>query len=86
MAARVDGTTVSVMAETRSEDFAYGAERFQEEARDPGEVYGTAQISPELRIILMKTIRPILSWIISRASLLRLISPIRVERSASKGS
>ena len=33
LAARVDGTTVSVMSADRSNDFAYGAERFKEEAR-----------------------------------------------------
>ena len=33
LATRVDGTTVSVMAESKTEAFTYGAERFQEEAR-----------------------------------------------------
>ena len=45
MAARVDGTTVSVMAETRSEDFAYGAERFQEEARTLAKFMGQPNIA-----------------------------------------
>ena len=39
------GTTVSVLAENRSEEFAYGAERFQEEARTLAKFIGNPNIA-----------------------------------------
>ena len=39
------GTTVSVMMETKSEDFTYGAERFQEEARTLAKFMGHPNIA-----------------------------------------
>ena len=45
IATRVGGTTVSVMAETRSEEFTYGAERFQEEARTLAKFIGNPNIA-----------------------------------------
>ena len=45
IATRVGGTTVSVMMETRSEEFAYGAERFQEEARTLAKFIGNPNIA-----------------------------------------
>lgn len=39
------GTTVSVMAETKANDFAYGAERFQEEARTLAKFIGHPNIA-----------------------------------------
>lgn len=39
------GTTVSVMAETKTNDFAYGAERFQEEARTLAKFIGHPNIA-----------------------------------------
>ena len=45
IATRVDGTTVSVFAETKSEDFSYGAERFQEEARPLAKFIGHPNIA-----------------------------------------
>ena len=43
--ARLEGTTVSVMSADRSEDFAYGAERFQEEARTLAKFIGNPNIA-----------------------------------------
>ena len=45
IAARLEGTTVSVMSADRSEDFAYGAERFQEEARTLAKFIGNPNIA-----------------------------------------
>ncbi len=45
LAARVDGTTVSVMSADRSNDFAYGAERFKEEARTLAKFMGNPNIA-----------------------------------------
>ena len=45
IATRVDGTTVSVLMETRSEEFTYGAERFQEEARTLAKFIGNPNIA-----------------------------------------
>ena len=45
MAARVDGTTVSVMSEARTEDFSYGKERFSEEARTLAKFMGQPNIA-----------------------------------------
>ena len=45
MAARVEGRTVSVMAGTRADDFAYGAERFREEARTLAKFIGHPNIA-----------------------------------------
>ena len=45
IATRVGGTTVSVMMETRSEEFTYGAERFQEEARTLAKFIGNPNIA-----------------------------------------
>ena len=45
IAARVGGTTVSVLAENRSEEFTYGAERFQEEARTLAKFIGNPNIA-----------------------------------------
>ena len=44
-AARVDGTTVSVMSEARTEDFSYGKERFSEEARTLAKFMGQPNIA-----------------------------------------
>ena len=45
LATRVDGTTVSVMAESKTEAFSYGAERFQEEARTLAKFIGNPNIA-----------------------------------------
>ena len=45
IAARLEGSTVSVMSADRSEDFAYGAERFQEEARTLAKFIGNPNIA-----------------------------------------
>ncbi|MBS6356070.1 serine/threonine protein kinase, partial [Oscillibacter sp.] len=45
IATRVGGTTVSVMMDTKSEEFAYGAERFQEEARTLAKFIGNPNIA-----------------------------------------
>ena len=45
LATRVDGTTVSVMAESKTEAFTYGAERFQEEARTLAKFIGNPNIA-----------------------------------------
>ena len=45
LAARVNGTTVSVMSADRSNDFAYGAERFKEEARTLAKFMGNPNIA-----------------------------------------
>ena len=45
IATRTDGTTVSVMMDTKSEEFAYGAERFQEEARTLAKFIGNPNIA-----------------------------------------
>ena len=45
LAARVGGTTVSAMAGTRTDDFTYGAERFQEEARTLAKFIGHPNIA-----------------------------------------
>ena len=45
LAARVEGTTVSVLSADRSEDFTYGAERFQEEARTLAKFIGNPNIA-----------------------------------------
>ena len=45
MATRVEGTTVSIMMDTRAEDFTYGAERFQEEARTLAKFIGHPNIA-----------------------------------------
>ena len=45
IATRVDGTTVSVLMETRSEEFTYGAERFHEEARTLAKFIGNPNIA-----------------------------------------
>ena len=45
MATRVEGTAVSVMMDTRAEDFTYGAERFQEEARTLAKFIGHPNIA-----------------------------------------
>ena len=45
MATRVEGTTVSVMMDTKSDDFTYGAERFQEEARTLAKFIGHPNIA-----------------------------------------
>ena len=45
LATRVGGTTVSVMAESKTEAFSYGAERFQEEARTLAKFIGNPNIA-----------------------------------------
>ncbi len=45
IATRVEGTTVSIMMDTRAEDFTYGAERFQEEARTLAKFIGHPNIA-----------------------------------------
>ncbi len=45
IATRVEGTTVSVMMDTKSDDFTYGAERFQEEARTLAKFIGHPNIA-----------------------------------------
>ena len=45
IATRVEGTTVSVLCESRTEDFTYGAERFQEEARTLAKFIGNPNIA-----------------------------------------
>ena len=45
IATRVGGTTVSVMMDTRREEFTYGAERFQEEARTLAKFIGNPNIA-----------------------------------------
>ena len=45
LATRVDGTTVSVLAESKTEAFTYGAERFQEEARTLAKFMGQPNIA-----------------------------------------
>ena len=45
IATRMGGTTVSVLAENRSEEFTYGAERFQEEARTLAKFIGNPNIA-----------------------------------------
>ncbi len=45
LATRVDGTTVSVLAESKTEAFTYGAERFQEEARTLAKFIGHPNIA-----------------------------------------
>ena len=45
IATRVEGTTVSVLAESKTEAFAYGAERFQEEARTLAKFIGNPNIA-----------------------------------------
>ena len=45
IATRVGGATVSVMMDTKSEEFAYGAERFQEEARTLAKFIGNPNIA-----------------------------------------
>ena len=45
IATRVGGTTVPVMMDTKSEEFAYGAERFQEEARTLAKFIGNPNIA-----------------------------------------
>ena len=45
LATRVDGTTVSVLAESKTEAFTYGAERFQEEARTLAKFIGNPNIA-----------------------------------------
>ena len=45
LATRVDGTIVSVLAESKTEAFTYGAERFQEEARTLAKFMGQPNIA-----------------------------------------
>ena len=45
LATRVDGTTVSVLAESKTEAFTYGSERFQEEARTLAKFIGHPNIA-----------------------------------------
>ena len=45
LATRVDGATVSVLAESKTEAFTYGAERFQEEARTLAKFIGNPNIA-----------------------------------------
>ncbi len=45
IATRVEGTTVSVMMDTKADDFTYGAERFQEEARTLAKFIGHPNIA-----------------------------------------
>ncbi len=45
LAGRIDGTSVSVLSDDRSESFAYGAERFQEEARTLAKFIGNPNIA-----------------------------------------
>ena len=45
LATRVEGTTVSVLAESKTEAFTYGAERFQEEARTLAKFMGNPNIA-----------------------------------------
>ena len=45
IATRVEGTTVSIMMDTKSDDFTYGAERFQEEARTLAKFIGHPNIA-----------------------------------------
>lgn len=45
LATRVDGTTVSVLAESNTEAFTYGSERFQEEARTLAKFIGHPNIA-----------------------------------------
>ena len=45
LATRVDGTTVSVLADSKTEAFTYGAERFQEEARTLAKFMGQPNIA-----------------------------------------
>ena len=86
MAARPDGKTVSPMAGNREEEFRYGRERFQEEARTLAKFTGqpgiagairASRASPGLRITLTRTAHPISSWSMWRAFLLKPTSPMR---------
>ncbi len=45
IATRVEGATVSIMMDTRADDFTYGAERFQEEARTLAKFIGHPNIA-----------------------------------------
>ena len=45
IATRIEGTTVSVAMDTRADDFTYGAERFQEEARTLAKFIGHPNIA-----------------------------------------
>ena len=45
LATRVEGTTVSILSADRSEDFTYGSERFQEEARTLAKFIGNPNIA-----------------------------------------
>lgn len=45
IATRIEGTTVSVAMETKADDFTYGAERFQEEARTLAKFIGHPNIA-----------------------------------------
>ena len=45
IATRVEGATVSVMMDTKADDFTYGAERFQEEARTLAKFIGHPNIA-----------------------------------------
>ena len=45
LATRVDGTTVSILADSKTEAFTYGAERFQEEARTLAKFMGQPNIA-----------------------------------------
>ena len=45
IATRIEGTTVSVAMETKADDFTYGAERFQEEARTLAKFIGHPNVA-----------------------------------------
>ena len=45
LAGRIDGTSVSVLSDDRSESFTYGAERFKEEARTLAKFIGNPNIA-----------------------------------------
>ena len=79
--ARGDGRTPGwedgfPMAGNREEEFRYGRERFQEEARTLAKFTGQPGIAG-LRITLTRTAHPISSWSMWRAFLLKPTSPMR---------
>lgn len=81
LATRVDGTTVSVLAESKTEAFTYGAERFQEEARTLAKFIGHPNIAG-VSSYFDENDTSYSSWITSRASPSRPTLPITAARSA----
>ena len=82
IAARI-GTTVSVAMESRAEDFTYGAERFQEEARTLAKFMGQPNIAG-VTDYFDENDTSYFVMDLSREFPLKLISPTRAERSVLK--